>query len=174
MPYPELSEQPVGKRLFKVELEKIAEIAVKRDIFVISDEVYEKLVFEGEHVSIASLGEDIKKNTIVVNAVSKTYAMTGWRIGYLACDSSLAKLITAIQSHSTSNAASFSQYGTLAALEGGDDSVKKWFENFRKEDPSRFLYLMKCRAFLTLRPTARSIFSLTFQIFTAENITETL
>ena len=132
---------PSGSVYSESELKKIAEVAVKRDLFVISDEVYEKLVFEGKHVSIASLGEDIKKNTIVVNAVSKTYAMTGWRIGYLACDKSIAKLITAIQSHSTSNATSFAQYGALAALEGGDASVKEMVKEFAERRALAILLL---------------------------------
>lgn len=116
---------PSGAVYTEEELKALAEVIVRRDIFVISDEVYEKLCFSGKHVSIASLGEEIKKRTIVVNAVSKTYAMTGWRIGYLACDKSLAKVIISVQSHTTSNATSFAQYGAMVALEGGNESVDK-------------------------------------------------
>lgn len=115
---------PSGAVYSKEELSAIAEVVVKNDIFVISDEVYEKLVFCAEHVSIASLGEEIKKRTIVVNAVSKTYAMTGWRIGFLACERELASIITSVQSHTTSNANSFAQYGAAFALNGGDATVK--------------------------------------------------
>ncbi len=121
---------PSGAVYTKSELKAIADVAVKHDIFVISDEVYEKLVFEGEHISIASLGTEIKRRTIVVNAVSKTYAMTGWRIGYLACERTLAKLITAVQSHTTSNATSFSQYGAMIALNGGEEAVNDMVDIF--------------------------------------------
>ena len=116
---------PTGSVYTREELEALAEIIVKRDIFVISDEVYEKLVFGKEHVSIASLNDKIKELTIVVNAVSKSYAMTGWRIGYLACNGKLAKVITSLQSHTTSNATSFCQYAAAVALNTGDESVSE-------------------------------------------------
>ncbi|MBQ9481648.1 MAG: pyridoxal phosphate-dependent aminotransferase [Clostridia bacterium] len=122
---------PSGSVYSEAELRKIAEVAVKHDVFVISDEVYERLVFDGtKHVSIASFGEDIKKITIVINAVSKTYAMTGWRIGYLACDKSIAKVITALQSHTTSNATSFAQYGATAAINYGEETVEEMIAVF--------------------------------------------
>jgi len=121
---------PSGAVYTREELEAIAKVAVERDIIVISDEVYEKLCFVGNHVSIASLGNEIKSRTVVVNAVSKTYAMTGWRIGYLACDKSLAKVITGVQSHTTSNATSFAQYGAMVALNGGEDTVKQMVDVF--------------------------------------------
>lgn len=124
---------PSGSVYSEDELRKIAEVLVSHDVFVLSDEVYERLVFDGKkHVSIASLGENIKKLTIVVNAVSKTYAMTGWRIGYLACDAALAKIITGLQSHTTSNATSFSQYGAIAALEHSEEAVEEMVTAFSK------------------------------------------
>ena len=126
---------PSGSVYTRDELAAIAKVAVEKDIFVISDEVYEKLVFDGSHVSIASIGEEIKRRTIVINAVSKTYAMTGWRIGYLACEKTLAKLISGVQSHTTSNATSFAQYGAMIALNGGEETVNEMVQIFaeRKE-----------------------------------------
>ncbi len=122
---------PTGSVYSKEELEKIADFCVKKNLIVVSDEVYEHLIYEGETVSIATLGEDIKKLTITVNAVSKTYAMTGWRIGYTACDERLAKVMGNIQSHATSNPNSIAQAAAVAALDGSLDCVfnmKKHFE----------------------------------------------
>jgi aspartate aminotransferase len=98
---------------------------------VLSDEIYEKLVYDGvKHYSIASFGEDIKAKTILINGVSKTYAMTGWRIGYLAAPLEIAKAIDSMQSHATSNACSISQYATVAALSGGEDFISKMHNTF--------------------------------------------
>ena len=110
----------------KEELQEIADFAVKHNIYVISDEVYEHLVYDGhQHISIATLGGEIKKLTIVVNALSKTYAMTGWRIGYTASAPELAKVMGNIQSHATSNPNSIAQAAAVAALDGGLEDVKK-------------------------------------------------
>lgn len=117
---------PAGVVYSKEELEAIADVVVKHDIYVISDEIYEKLVYDGaKHVSIASLGEEIKKRTIVINGVSKAYAMTGWRIGYLACDEEIASVINNVQSHTTSNANSVAQYASIAALREGDAFISE-------------------------------------------------
>ncbi|MCM8788929.1 MAG: pyridoxal phosphate-dependent aminotransferase [Candidatus Omnitrophica bacterium] len=115
------------------ELEKIAEIARKNKIIVISDEVYEKLIYEGkEHISIASLDNEIKKLTVVVNGVSKTYAMTGWRIGYLAAETQLAKAIANIQSQTTSNPTSFVQKAAMVAILSDQEPVRKMVEEFER------------------------------------------
>lgn len=117
---------PSGVVYSKEELEEIAEVVVKHNIYVISDEIYEKLVYDGaKHVSIASLGEEIKKLTIVINGVSKAYAMTGWRIGYLACDEEIARVINNVQSHTTSNANSIAQYASVEALNNGDGFISE-------------------------------------------------
>ena len=110
---------PTGSIYTKKELEKIADIAVKNEIVVVSDEIYEKLIYdEKEHVSIAAINDDIKDLTIVINGVSKAYAMTGWRIGYAAGPKDIIKIMTNIQSHSTSNPNSIAQYASNAALRG--------------------------------------------------------
>lgn len=112
---------PNGCILPRDVLEGIARLAVENKFYVISDEIYEKLIYDGEeHVSIASLGDDIKKQTVVVNGVSKTYAMTGWRIGYGAGPADIIRIMTAYQSHGSSNANSIAQAAAVAALEAGD------------------------------------------------------
>lgn len=117
---------PSGVVYSKEELEEIAEVIVKHNIYVISDEIYEKLVYDGaKHISIASLGEEIKKLTIVINGVSKAYAMTGWRIGYLACNEEIARVINNVQSHTTSNANSIAQYASVEALNNGDGFISE-------------------------------------------------
>lgn len=123
---------PTGSVYSKDELQKIADFAVAHNLIIISDEVYEHLIYDGETVSIASLGEDIKKLTITVNAVSKTYAMTGWRIGYTACETHLAKAMANIQSHATSNPNSIAQAAAVAALDGGLESVYEMKKEFLK------------------------------------------
>ena len=121
---------PTGMVYTKDELQKIAEFAVKNDIYVISDEIYEKLIYEGEHVSIASFGEEIKERTIVINGVSKTYAMTGWRIGFAAANAKIAKAMANVQSHAASNPNSIAQAATIAALGGGEAEVENMKKHF--------------------------------------------
>jgi len=114
---------PSGQVYEKNDLEKIATLAIEHDLFIISDEIYEKFLYEGyTHVSIASLNEKIKNNTILVNGVSKTYAMTGWRIGYTASNNAIAKIMSNIQSHETANPNSIAQKAAEAAI-GGDQSL---------------------------------------------------
>ncbi|MBM7581455.1 aspartate aminotransferase [Caldicoprobacter guelmensis] len=124
---------PCGCVYDRNELEAIAEIAVENQIFVVSDEVYEAMVYDGaQHISIASLGPEIKDLTIVVNGVSKTYAMTGWRIGYAAAHEDVVKIMSNVQSHTTSNPNSIAQYASLAALTGPKDEVKAMVAEFDK------------------------------------------
>ena len=112
---------PTGCVLPEALLKEYAELAVKNQFYVISDEIYEKLIYDGgRHVSIASLGEDIKAQTIVINGVSKSYAMTGWRIGYAAGPKNVIKAMTSFQSHTTSNANSIAQHAAAVALTNGE------------------------------------------------------
>jgi aspartate aminotransferase len=113
---------PTGLAYDKKTLEEVAAVAVKHSIYVISDEIYEKLVYDGfKHHSIASLGPEIKDLTIVVNGVSKSHSMTGWRIGYAAGPKNVISAMANIQSQSTSNPASISQKAALEALRGPQD-----------------------------------------------------
>lgn len=124
---------PTGATYSKEELEKIADFAQKNDIIIISDEIYEKLLYGEEgHISIASLSEDAYNRTIVINGVSKAYAMTGWRIGYAAASEKIISLMSNIQSHTTSNPCSISQYAAVEALTGDQSEVEKMKVEFKK------------------------------------------
>jgi aspartate aminotransferase len=122
---------PTGAVYTREELEAIVGIASGEDIYILSDEIYEKLVYDdAKHVSIASLSKEAYDLTITVNGFSKAYAMTGWRLGYLAAPEAVAKAVDSIQSHSTSNPCSFGQRGALAALKGDQQSVSDMREEF--------------------------------------------
>lgn len=123
---------PTGAVYHKNVLEMIAAICVKHNILVISDEIYEKLIYDGEHTSIASLGDEIKKLTIVVNGVSKSYSMTGWRIGYCAAEEDIIAAASNLQDHSTSNPNSIAQKAAVEALTGGEETVKMMRDEFEK------------------------------------------
>ena len=124
---------PTGSAYTKEEIEKIAEIAISNNFFVISDEIYEKIVYDGfKFTSIASLNEEIKKRTIIVHGVAKTYAMTGWRIGYTAAPEEIISAMNNIQSQSTSNPTSISQKASVEALIGPQDEVRKMVTAFEQ------------------------------------------
>ena len=111
----------------------MAAFAIERDIYIISDEIYEKLIYDGKsHFSIASISEEVKKHTILINGVSKAYAMTGWRIGYTASERSVAKTMGNIQSHATSNPNSIAQAATVAALNGPQAEVEEMRRAFER------------------------------------------
>ncbi len=122
---------PTGSAYTKKELEKVAEIALSKNFFVISDEIYERIVYDGfEFTSIASLSEEMKKRTIIVHGVAKTYAMTGWRIGYTAGSEEIISAMNNIQSQSTSNPTSIAQKASVEALAGPQDEVGKMVTAF--------------------------------------------
>ncbi len=122
---------PTGAVYSKEELQALADIAVGEDILILSDEIYEKLVYAGqEHVSIASLGKEVADLTITVNGFSKAYAMTGWRLGYTAAPKEIANAIDILQSHTTSNPTTFAQYGAIAALQGDQQIVADMRDEF--------------------------------------------
>lgn len=125
---------PTGMVSSLDDLKMIADFAVEKDIIVIADEIYEKLIYDDDkkHISLASLGKEIYDRTIIINGVSKSYAMTGWRIGYTASNPKIAKLISSLQSHMTSNPNSIAQKATLAAIEGPQDCVKEMCVEFKK------------------------------------------
>lgn len=122
---------PTGAVYTREELRAIAEVAAEEDIYILSDEIYEKLTYDGaEHVSIASLTPEAYDLTITVNGFSKAYAMTGWRLGYLGAPEAIARAIDSMQSHSTSGPCSFAQKGGLAALKGDQQCVADMREEF--------------------------------------------
>lgn len=144
---------PTGMVYTRKELEAIAEIAVKRRIFCISDEIYEKIIYdEQEHVSIASLGPDIKRLSIVVNGVSKSYSMTGWRIGYAAGPVGVIKAMSNLQSHSTSNPASVSQKAALVAMCGPQEEIGRMVGEFRRRRDYAVERLNRIKGVSCLKP----------------------
>jgi aspartate aminotransferase len=121
---------PTGAVFSPAALEAVARLAVERKLWIVSDECYEALTFEGRHVSIASFGPEVKARTIVVNTCSKAYAMTGWRIGYAAGDRTLIKAMTDVQSQVTSNPSSIAQWAAVEALTGPQGEVAKMAGEF--------------------------------------------
>lgn len=124
---------PLGVVYSKEELTMIADFCREYNIFIISDEIYEPLIYDSnEHISIASLSEDAYSRTLTVNSLSKSYAMTGWRIGYAAGPKELISLMTTIQSHTTSNSTTFVQYAAVEALKGDQSFIYKMRSEFEK------------------------------------------
>ncbi len=125
---------PTGMVSSMEDLKTVASFAIEKDIFVVSDEIYEKLIYDEDkkHISIASLGKEIYDRTIVINGVSKSYAMTGWRIGFTAAPEAVAKCISALQSHMSSNPNSIAQKAAVAALDGPQQCVEDMCREFKK------------------------------------------
>lgn len=122
---------PTGAVYTREEMQAIVDVAAEEDIYILSDEIYEKLVYDDvEHVSIASLSKEAADLTLTVNGFSKSYAMTGWRLGYLAAPEAVAKAVDSIQSHSTSHPASFVQRAGIAALKGDQQPLADMREEF--------------------------------------------
>jgi len=124
---------PTGSIYSKKELEKIGAVCVKHNIMIISDEIYEKLIYDGkEHVSIATISDEVREHTVVINGVSKAYAMTGWRLGYAAGPTDIINRAARIQSHTTSCVNSITQKAAIVALNECDGSVAEMRDEFQK------------------------------------------
>ncbi|MDW8343576.1 MAG: pyridoxal phosphate-dependent aminotransferase [Verrucomicrobiae bacterium] len=122
---------PTGSVYTREELLALAEVALEEDILILSDEIYEKITYDGAvTTSIAALSPDIYRLTITVNGFSKAYSMTGWRLGYVAAPEPIAQAIDSIQSHSTSNPTSFAQAGAVAALKGDQSFIRQMVQTF--------------------------------------------
>ena len=121
---------PTGAVFSAAALKQVGELAIERSFWIVSDECYEALTYEGRHVSIASLSSGIKARTLVVNTCSKAYAMTGWRLGYAAGPRAIIKAMTDIQSQVTSNPTSIAQWAAVEALSGPQDEVAKMAGEF--------------------------------------------
>lgn len=146
---------PTGAVYSKKELLALVEVLKQYpNVLILSDEIYEKLVFDGErHYSIAGLDPEMAARTVIVNGHSKAYAMTGWRLGYCACPTKeLAQAVTGIQSHSTSNPTSFAQAGGIVALEKGDTDAKKMCEVFQRRRDFFFEKISKIPQLKPFRP----------------------
>ena len=132
---------PTGSVYSKSEIEAVVEVASYEDIVILADEIYEHLVYgEEKHVSVASVNEDAYNLTITVNGFSKSHSMTGWRIGYTAAPIALAEALVKIQSHTSSNATTFAQYGALAALK--DPESEEFIDNLRGEYDVRRQFML--------------------------------
>lgn len=124
---------PTGMVFSKDELQAIADVCVKHDLYILADEIYYKLIYDGmEFTSIASLGEDVKERTLLINGVSKSYSMTGWRVGYCASNAKLAKIMSNFLSHSTGAPSTISQWASVEALNGPQESVEEMRKAFLK------------------------------------------
>jgi aspartate aminotransferase len=144
---------PTGSVYTREELEGIVEVAAEEDIYILSDEIYEKLVYDDtKHVSIASLSPEAYGLTITVNGFSKAYAMTGWRLGYMAAPEAVAKAVDNIQSHSTSHPCSFAQKGALAALKGDQQPLADMRDEFSMRRDYMFDRITKIPNITAVKP----------------------
>ena len=144
---------PTGSVYTREELEAIVNVAAEEDIYVLSDEIYEKLVYDDvKHVSIGSLSKEAYDLTITVNGFSKSYAMTGWRLGYLAAPDAVSRAVDSIQSHTSSNPCSFSQYGALAALKGDQQPLADMREEFEMRRNYMFDRISKISNVTAIKP----------------------
>lgn len=147
---------PTGAVYDEKELRRIAEFCVERRIFIISDECYEHFTYgEEKFVSVASFGEEVKKITFTVNAFSKTFSMTGWRVGYVACPEEYAKAIADLNSQSISNATTFAQYGALEALKNPESQnfIKSVRETFKRRRDLAYDLLREIPGVKVVKPT---------------------
>lgn len=144
---------PSGMVYSREELAELAAVAVEKDLLIVSDEIYEKLLYNGlEHFSIAQLSEEVKKRTIVVNGVAKSHSMTGWRIGYAAGNAEIINSMTDLASHSTSNPTTTSQYATIEAYNGPQDSVEEMRQAFESRLETIYPKLNAIPGFNVIKP----------------------
>jgi aspartate aminotransferase len=144
---------PTGMIYSSEELALLGEICLEHGIIIVSDEIYEKLVYgDNSHTSIAQLSPELKEQTIIINGVSKSHSMTGWRIGYAAGNQGIIKAMTNLASHSTSNPTSIAQYATIAAYQGSQEDVEKMRVAF--EERLNILYdkLVQIPGFSCIKP----------------------
>ncbi|MBO4796646.1 MAG: pyridoxal phosphate-dependent aminotransferase [Verrucomicrobia bacterium] len=124
---------PTGSVYTREELKALANVCVEKDLYIMSDEIYEKLCYDGaQHISIATVSPQTAERTVIVSGLSKAYSMTGWRIGITAAPLVIAKAVGAMQSHSTSNPVSFAQMGAVAALNGSQDHLNVWLQEYSR------------------------------------------
>ncbi len=124
---------PTGSVYTREELKALADVCGEKDLYIMSDEIYEKLCYDGaQHVSIATVSPQAAERTVIVSGLSKAYSMTGWRIGITAAPLVIAKAVGAMQSHSTSNPVSFAQMGAVAALNGSQDHLPVWLQEYSR------------------------------------------
>ena len=128
LPFP---NNPTGATLDRKDLEEIAEVCIDKDIFVLSDEIYSELTYNGEHVSIACI-PGMRERTVLINGFSKAYAMTGWRLGYAAAPAVIMKQMIKIHQFAIMSAPTTSQYAAIEAMKNGDEDVKRMCESYNQ------------------------------------------
>lgn len=144
---------PTGMVYTREELRALADVAVEKDFYVVSDEMYENLIYEGaEHISIASLGKDIYDRTITCSGLAKSYAMTGWRIGYTGSSKEIAKMMGSVQSHQTSNPNSIAQKAAEEALNGPQTSVEEMSAEFDRRRQDMYQRICDMPYLSTIKP----------------------
>ncbi len=143
---------PTGMVYSEDELKELSRIISNAGIYCISDEIYEKIIYDADHVSIASFGDEIKKRTLVINGVSKAYSMTGWRIGYAAGPKEIIQAMSNLQDHSTSNPTSIAQAASVEALTGSQDDLSKMVREFKKRRDYMVERINSIRGFHTIAP----------------------
>ncbi|PWW30325.1 aspartate aminotransferase [Cytobacillus oceanisediminis] len=144
---------PTGMLYSEDELKALGDVCLKHNVLIISDEIYEKLVYGGhKHTSIAELSPELKEQTIIINGVSKSHSMTGWRIGYAAGNKEIIKAMTNLASHSTSNPTTTAQYGSIAAYAGPQDMLAEMREAFEHRLNIIYDKLIKVPGFTCVKP----------------------
>ncbi|MBM6619826.1 pyridoxal phosphate-dependent aminotransferase [Bacillus suaedaesalsae] len=144
---------PTGMIYSKEELQKLGEVCLEHGLLIVSDEIYEKLIYgENHHTSIAQISPDFKEQTIIINGVSKSHSMTGWRIGYAAGNMAIIGAMTNLASHSTSNPTSIAQYATIAAYTGPQDDVETMRHAFEERLTIIYDKLIQIPGFSCLKP----------------------
>lgn len=144
---------PTGMIYSEDELREIAAVCEEKDIWIVSDEIYEKLVYGNEkHISVAQISKDAKKRTLVINGVSKSHSMTGWRIGYVAGDEEVVTAMTNLASHSTSNPTTTSQYAAIEAYDGPQETVEVMREAFESRLNKVYPQLAAIPGFEVIKP----------------------
>jgi aspartate aminotransferase len=144
---------PTGMIYTREELEALGKVCLEHNILIVSDEIYEKLIYGNhQHVSIAEISSELKEITIIINGVSKSHSMTGWRIGYAAGNKEIIKAMTNLASHSTSNPTTIAQYGAIAAYSGPQDEVEMMRKAFEERLNKIYEQLIKIPGFTCIKP----------------------
>jgi len=165
---------PTGMVYPKETLAMIGNLAVAHDLYIISDEIYEKLIYEGTHFSIASLNEAFYERTITINGLSKAYAMTGWRIGYAAAPKRISAMMNAIQSHATSNPNTIAQHASIEGLKGDQLPIESMRQSFQSRRQMMLDAIEKMPNISALKPSGAFYVMFDISAFKNKTINGTL
>lgn len=163
---------PIGLVYTESELKALADVAVRHDVYIVSDEIYEKIVYDGQtHVSVGSFSQEILDRTITVNGFSKTYSMTGWRLGYFAGPSDLVQAVCAFQSHSTSAPNTFAQYAAVEALRGSQECVAEMVQAFAERRACLYERLVSIEGITCVKPMGAFYMLPNISVFGIDSVT---